>query len=53
MGTFLFSRVGVCAILPGWHSVTFPRDRKKKRIKALVTKKYCKGGSRYSEKMNF
>ena len=25
----------------------------KKQIKALVTKNYCKGGSRYSENLNF
>ena len=32
-----------CAILPDWYSATFRRDRKRRR-KALVTKKYCEGG---------
>ena len=32
-----------CAVLPEWHSTTF-RRRKKERLKALLTKKYCKGG---------
>ena len=30
-----------------WHSATF-RGHEKERIKALLTKKYCKGGSEYS-----
>ena len=30
-----------------WHSTTF-RRRKKERLKALLTKKYCEGGSEYS-----
>ena len=36
-----------CAILPDWHSTTF-RRRKKERLKALLLKKYCEGGSEYS-----
>ena len=41
-----------CAILPDWHSATFRRDRKR-RLKALVTKKCCEGGSKYSGNLNF
>ena len=37
----------LCAILPDWHSTTF-RRRKKERLKALLTKKHCEGGSEYS-----
>ena len=43
---------GVCAILPDWHSATF-RGHEKERIKALLTKNYCKGGSEYSEIFDF
>ena len=47
IGTLMGTVRGVCAILPDWHSTTF-RRRKKERLKALLTKKHCEGGSEYS-----
>ena len=38
-----YESVWVCAILPDGHSATF-RRHERKRIKALLTEKYCEGG---------
>ena len=43
---------GVCAILPDWHSATF-RLNTEIEVETLMVENYCKGGSDYSEILDF
>ena len=50
--TLMVTVPGLCAILPDWDSATFRRNTEIE-VEALMVESYCKGGSEYSEFLNF